>query len=142
MLLADFAEAINGKLYVMGGGWSVTGPMPTPFAIALKLEVPWNETNRKHRLQIALLDPDFHPVHAPTPAGPASVVIGGDFEVGRPVGLLPGTPIDVPLAFNIGPIPLEPGKRYVWKLTIDGESREDWQVAFSTRPSAHPPANA
>ncbi len=142
MLLADFAQAVDGKLYVMGGGWSLTGPMPSPSAIALKIEVPWNETNRKHSLKIELLDSDFHPVHAPSPSGPAPLVIGGDFEVGRPVGLLQGTPIDVPLAFNIGPIPLEPGKRFVWKLSIDGESREDWQVAFSTRPPAHPTANA
>ena len=40
MLLADAAQAVNGKLYILGGGWSVAGPDPTPMAIALKMEVP------------------------------------------------------------------------------------------------------
>ena len=26
MMLADAAQAVEGKLYILGGGWSVTGP--------------------------------------------------------------------------------------------------------------------
>src|SRR4029077_19300015 len=33
MLLADFAQVADGKLTVVGGGWSLTGPEPTPFGI-------------------------------------------------------------------------------------------------------------
>jgi len=133
LMLADSAQAIGGKLYILGGGWSVTGPQPTPSAIAIKIEVPWNGTNRKHQLKIELLDSDFKPILVMNPAGEAPVIISGEFEVGRPAGISPGTPIDVALAFNIGPIPFEPGKRFVWKLSIDDNSDEDWQVAFTTR---------
>lgn len=133
ILLADFAEAVNGKLYIMGGGWSITGPMPTPSAIALKIEVPWGETNRKHNLKLDLLDSDYKPVPVSTPVGNAPLSISGDFEVGRPAGLIQGSPIDVPIAFNMGPISLAPGKRYVWKLSINGHTKDEWQVAFSTR---------
>jgi hypothetical protein len=42
----------------------------------------------------------------------------------------------VPLAINIGPLPLPPGGRYEWRLTIDGETSEDWRLPFSTRPPA------
>lgn len=136
MILADFAQAVNGKLYIMGGGWSVTGPTPTPSAIAIKIEVPWTDTNRKHHLKLELLDADSHPVMVPTPAGNGPLALDADFEVGRPAGLQPGTPIDVPLAFNFGPIPLESGKRFVWKLSIDGDTNEDMGVAFSTKSSA------
>jgi hypothetical protein len=45
-----------------------------------------------------------------------------------------GTPIDVALAVNLGPLPLEPGNRYTWRLTIDGETNEDWALGFTTRP--------
>ena len=38
MLLADSAQVADGKLYVLGGGWSLTGPDPTPSAVAIKLE--------------------------------------------------------------------------------------------------------
>jgi hypothetical protein len=50
VLLADSAQAVGGKLYILGGRWSVTGPGPSASAIALKIEVPWDETNRRHKL--------------------------------------------------------------------------------------------
>jgi hypothetical protein len=140
LMLADFAQAVNGKLYIMGGGWSITGPMPCASALAIKVEVPWNETNHKHNLKLELMDADYHPVLVPTPAGNAPLVISGDFEVGRPPGLIPGSPIDMPFAFNIPPVPLAPGQRYIWKLTIDGTTNDNWQAAFSTRPAQPVPS--
>ncbi len=141
ILLADFAQVLDGKLYIMGGGWSLTGPQPSLSAIAIKIEVPWNETNRKHNLKLELLDEERHAVMVPTPTGNAPVVISGDFEVGRPAGLKIGTPIDVPLAFPIGPLPLKANERYKWKLAIDGNTNDDWQVAFTTRPSPQNPTS-
>ena len=41
MMLADSAQAVAGKLYILGGGWSMTGPAATPSALAIKFEVPW-----------------------------------------------------------------------------------------------------
>ena len=35
ILLADAAQAAEGKLYVLGGGWSITGPDPSPMALAI-----------------------------------------------------------------------------------------------------------
>jgi hypothetical protein len=139
MLLADFAQVVGGKLYIMGGGWSVTGPMPSPSAIAVKIEVPWNETNRPHEFKIELMDSDYKPVLVPTPAGNAPLIIGGKFEVGRPVGAIAGAPIDAPIAVNIGPIPLPPASRFVWKLGIDGKSDDNWTLGFSTRGAGQPP---
>ena len=31
MMLCDAAQVSDGKLYVLGGGWSMTGPDPVPF---------------------------------------------------------------------------------------------------------------
>ena len=140
MLLADSAQAVGGKLYILGGGWSVTGPDPTPAAIALKIEVPWDQANRRQELRIALLDVDGQPVKVPTPSGDAPLELRSNFEVGRPPGLLPGTPLDFSLAVNLAPLPLQSGQRYVWRIYIDGVTHEDWQVAFSTRAQAPPPA--
>ncbi|MFA6435104.1 MAG: hypothetical protein WCW52_10445 [Elusimicrobiales bacterium] len=133
MMLADFAQAVKGKLYIMGGGWSIIGPKPGPSAIAIKIEVPWTETNRKHDLRLELLDSDCRPVLVPTAVGDSPLVLKACFEVGRPPGLIAGSPMDVPLAFNITPIPLEPGRRYVWRLTINDITEDNWFVAFSTR---------
>jgi len=136
MLLADAAQAVNGKLYVLGGGWSITGPGPTPSALAIKIDVPWDEGNKKHRFRLALIDGDGQPVMVPTAvqATTMPVELSGEFEAGRPAGLKPGTPLDVVLALNIGPLPLQADARYVWRMWIDDQTREDWEVSFSTRP--------
>jgi Family of unknown function (DUF6941) len=134
MLLADAVQAVGGKLYILGGGWSIIGPDPNPMAIAIKVEVPWEESNRRHALQLTLLDEDGRPVMIPTPIGDRPVELSMEFEVGRPPGLRAGTPLDVPLAINLGPLPLQPDRRYVWRCAIDSESEDNWQVGFSTRP--------
>jgi hypothetical protein len=137
MLLADSAQAVGGKLYILGGGWSVTGPDPASFALAVKIEGPWDQADLSHTFKLSLFDSDGHVVVKETPDGAHPVEIDAGFEVERAPGLRPGSPIDVPLAFTFAPIPLEAGERYVWRLEIDGMSEEDWRVAFSTRPS-HP----
>jgi hypothetical protein len=137
LLLADAAQAAEGKLYILGGGWGITGPQPVPHAIALLIEVPWDQANVRHEWAIELLDSDGQAVTAPDPSSNQQPIrLFGTFEVGRPPGLLPGTPIAVPLAINLAPLPLEPGRRYVWTLTIDEQTHEDWRLAFSTRAAA------
>jgi hypothetical protein len=132
LLLADAAQAADGKLYVLGGGWSVTGPGPAPMAIALKLDVPWDQTNARHRWRLELIDGDGTQVQVQEGQ---PVEIEQEFEMGRPPGIKPGTPLDFVVAINIPALPLEPGGQYAWQLTIDGESRDDWRLAFSTRPA-------
>ena len=131
LLLADFAQVADGKLTVVGAGWDKTGPVPTPSAIGLLIGVPWDDTNQRHTVELKLLDSDGKPVTDPNdkPLG-----LQSHFEVGRPPGLLAGADQSVVLALNIGPLPLKPGERYVWVLSIDGESADDWRVPFSVRP--------
>ena len=134
MMLCDAAQAVDNKLYVLGGGWSITGPEPAPSAIALHIKVPWDEAAMPHRLRLELLDADGVPV-GPRP-GATPLVIESQFEVGRAPGLPPGTPVDLSMALNLGPIALPPGGRYEWRLTVDGHAEPDWHLAFSTRPAA------
>lgn len=134
MLLADHAAVAEGKLYVSGAGWSITGPIPVPSAIALKLDVPWDRTNTTISFYLRLAAEDGQPIVLPGPAGePQPVEIGGEFEVGRPPGLKKGHAIDVPMAFPIAPLPLPAGRRYVWELWIDGETNDDWHLPFYVR---------
>ena len=132
-LLADAAEAVGGKLYILGGGWSITGPQPSPAALAIKIEVPWSEANRPHEWKAVLEDQDGQAVTLPTPEGESVVEVGGSFEVGRPPGLIEGTPLDLPIAINLGPLPLHPGGRYRWRLFVDGATDDNWSVTFSVR---------
>lgn len=134
MLLADHAVVADGKLYINGGGWSITSPTASS-AIAIKLDVPWDRTNQRLTLRLRLLTQDGEPVTVTGPQGPQPIEITGEAEVGRPAGLVPGTDIDFPLAFQIGPLPLAHGQRYQWVLDIDGETQRDWHLTFSTRPA-------
>lgn len=136
MLLADFVQAVQGKLYILGGGWSVTGPGAVQMGIAVKVEVPWDQANVQHTFRLTLVDADEQPVLVPGAEQP--VQVEGQFEVGRPPGLKHGSPLDFALAVNVPPLPLEPDSRYVWRLLIDGESDEDWYVGFTTRPGPQP----
>ena len=136
LLLADAAQAVDGKLYVLGGGWSITGPDPQPMALAIKIEVPWHQANERHTCSVALMDADGQPVELETPDGLKPLELEAQFEVGRPPGVKPGTPLDVVLAVGLGPIPLAPDSRFTWRLSIDGETEEDWYASFTTRPSA------
>ena len=134
MMLADAAQAAEGKLYILGGGWSVIGPAPSPSAIALFIQVPWDRTNVEHSFRFDLVDSDGNAVELETdPGAEEPVTFEGAFEVGRPPGVKPGTSIDVPLAINVGPLPLPPGGRYEWRLSINEESHEDLAAAILAR---------
>ena len=112
----------------------MTGPTPSPSAIALYIQVPWDRTNEEHSLRFDLVDSDGNAVELETDAcAEEPVTVEGSFEVGRPPGVKPGTSIDVPLAINVGPLAMPPGGRYEWRLSINQESHEDWRLPFSTR---------
>jgi hypothetical protein len=130
LLLCDFVEAADGKLFILGGGWSLKG-FGTPMAVAALIEVPWVEANRQHRWKLSLVDGDGHAVQAPGPLGdPVGIEAGGPFEVGRPPGIPEGTALNLPLAINVGPLPLPTG-RYTWRFEIDGQGEEDWHIDFT-----------
>jgi hypothetical protein len=130
-LLCDSAQVAGGKLFVLGGGWSLCGPGPFVHGLAIKLGVPWDLANRKHTLKATLLDEDGEEVNLEGSVG--DVGFETTFEVGRPPGLPPGTHLDVPLAVNLGPIELPANKGYAWELGVDESVVE--HVAFRTRPA-------
>ena len=104
LLLCDYAEAINGKLYIMGGGWSVCTPGPRTLALSVKILVPWDQANEKHKLSVSLRDDDNNVVEFGTP--PRKVVNDGAFEVGRPPKVKKGTPLDFIVAMVFNGLPL------------------------------------
>lgn len=102
LILADHAEAINGKLYLMGGGWDrrfMPPGQPLTFGFAAGLLVPWTLTNREHKFTIGIETADG------TPLGGNEAVTGG-FNVGRPVKSIEGQTFRALIAGQIqGPAP-------------------------------------
>ena len=133
ILLCDAAVVSEAKLFVLGGGWSLIGPGPTPMAIALKMDVDYDTIEEEHHWELFLEESDGGPVIFETPDGPRPVEVRGDFRVGKPEGMPVGAEIPVNIAINLGPLPLEPGKRFTWRLTINGADDRNWIASFATR---------
>lgn len=117
-LLCDSAQVANGKLFVLGGGWNIYtkgSPEPLPMALGIVITVPWNETNQRHTFVGELLTEDGGAVMN---ADASPVRVDGEFEVGRPPGIRPGSDINVPLAVNLG-VDIAAGG-YRWQVSVDG----------------------
>jgi hypothetical protein len=136
MLMADSAQVADRKLYILGGGITILPARPAPTAIAMIIQCPWDQANLRHTWRLELLDEDFSPVMA----ADRPILVGGEFEAGRPAGVTPGVSLDVPLAINFAALPLQAGRRYTWRLSIDDNSEPDWRVGFSVREAAQPKA--
>jgi hypothetical protein len=136
LLLCDAAQEVGGKLFILGGGWSVIGPEPSPMAIAVKMDVPWQLAGRDHGFGLTLRDEDGNIVvigaDEDSPGFP--VVVQGTFSVARPQGVPPGSDIDCALAITFAPMPLKPGARYTWHASVDGDEPEEWSRTFTVRP--------
>ncbi len=95
LLLADSAEALDGKLYTLGAGWNMLRfpelPAPWSFFVALGLDVPWDGTNQRHALALRIDDPDG------TTLGDSFAM---DVEAGRPPGAIQGQ--DQRIVFALG----------------------------------------
>jgi hypothetical protein len=130
ILICDFAEALNGKLYILGGGWSQhLGPADVSCTLAVRLSVPWNQANQKHSLAIVLRSEDEVPVVGPE-GNP--VALSGDFEIGRPPGLVPGEDLTNTFAYRVENLPLADGG-YSFVVEVDGS--EIARASFRKRAS-------
>jgi hypothetical protein len=127
LMLADFAEAVNGKLYVMGGAWDRMGvrdaSQPMRFGVAVGVLVPWSATNQNHTLRLTFEDMDG------TEQG---VLVESTFVTGRPPELRPGSNQRVLLAVNTMMPPPAPAE-YALVASINGDERR--RVIFTVVPA-------
>jgi hypothetical protein len=117
LLLADGAEAVNGKIYILGGGMerylARSFPVALKADVALGILVGWADTNNRHALELKFMDEDSNPI----------IGIEAEFEVGRPAGAKPGQDIRNLLAIK-GPFPIpEPGA-YKLVIALDGKDQD------------------
>jgi hypothetical protein len=135
--LADAAQVMGGKLYVLGGGWSVIVPR-APFAVCGKIDIPWSRGTDWHNLRLELVDGDGQPVMIPQGDGerkPLPAFTPPRYRATIPPHVKPGTPLDWPFVLTIGPgLPLEPGSLYEWRITINGHTQDGWNLPFYTAP--------
>lgn len=120
IVLADAAAAVEGKHYIHGAGWGGIAGLSFPFthpqiAVALRLRVPWTETNQQHRIEVDVVDADERSI-LPIPPGP----LQGTMAAGRPVNLPDGMDQTVPLVINLQGVQFTTPGTYAVKVRIDG----------------------
>ncbi len=133
LVLADAVAAVGGKHYIHGGGWdtlfSATLPVVHPvMAVAIRLRVPWANTDRPVTLVLDVLDADGQTI-LPDPPG----AIQGTVNIGRPQHLPTGDDQVVPLALSLSNLRFVGPGQYVVVCLLDGEeaARAPFRVAVA-----------
>jgi hypothetical protein len=115
LILADQVEALNGKLYMMGGGWEKLTVLdftaPVPLGIAVSIVVPWNASNQQHTVELSVQTAD-----AETLAN-----VTGQFSVGRSAEVEQGASQRSMVALKLPVILPEPGRYVVAARINEGE---------------------
>ncbi|MEA2025064.1 MAG: hypothetical protein U9O18_00085 [Chloroflexota bacterium] len=125
LLVADRAEVVNGKLYLMGGSWDRIQPQQFPhrmmLGIAMGVRIPFAYTDDQHTVAIELLHDDTR-------------MIGFEAKLatGRPPGMA-GMDMLVPMAFNI-PIAIPGEGQVVLRAAIDGHPGRRHEIKVTQRP--------
>jgi hypothetical protein len=116
VILAERVEVLNGKLYMMGGGYDRLflerpPPQTMPVTFAVGLLVPWEASGREHQLQFAVLDEAGNTV-----AASDQLVV----NLNSPPGLVDGESQRVMLAPLGGPVTFPSYGKFVLRVVLDG----------------------
>ena len=123
-LLADYAEIVNSKLYVMGGGWDVNTVASLPanlrFSVALGVRVDWEETGQPIPVTVVVEDDD----------GAEYVRVQGQMQVSRGKVQLEGSTQLSQLAATLGVTFANAGGYRVRAVAGEGEGAVEQRLPF------------
>ncbi len=139
IILADAAEVVNGKLYLLGGGWDhlvVNEGFPKQHhcGIAVSFRVPWSATNTRHQFGVEVTG---------APGNSSVMQAGGNFEVSRPAAIQAGQTQRFQIAIN-SLLPFQRPGSYAIIVRIDGEEvgRSTFDVIKGQLPTTRAQLNA
>ena len=137
LILAERAEAVNGKIFIHGGAverhFSQQFPTILNADVAASFLVGWGETNQTHVLEIRMVDEDGEDV----------LKIEAEMTPGRPPSAKPGQDLRQLISFK-GPYPIQKAGGYKVEATIDGELQDPpfrFWVEQMEQPGAPPSSN-
>jgi hypothetical protein len=125
LLVADRAEVVNGKLYLMGGSWDRIQPQKFPhrmmLGIAVGVRIPFAYTDEQHTVAIEIQH-----------EGERQVGFEAKLTTGRPPGMA-GMDMLVPMAFNI-PLAIPAEGTVVLRAGVDGREPRRHEIRALARP--------
>jgi hypothetical protein len=132
MMIADFAEVHQGKLFISGAGINGMAVPPSAdqpvvnFGVGITVTIPWLATNQNHRIVISLRDTDgvLVPLTQPLPGQEVPEEdrgkIVGRFNAGRAASMEIGDDSIMPIAFQFPGLRLPHPGTYTMSMEIDG----------------------
>ena len=123
LILADAAQIVGGKLYLMGGGWdnlivNTRFPFDQRLAVAASFQIDWNETNEPHNVAVEITTAD----------GQTLAAFGGKVEAGRPPGIPIGQAQRAQLAAEVTLPIAGPG---TYEITVRVPGQDPTQIHFN-----------
>jgi hypothetical protein len=125
----------NGLITLLGVGLTVRPPEPQPMAVHALIFIPRQEAGR-HRWRVELIYASGDPVRLarPIPGIPPNFVFENEADVRGLDDPKLTTPLTTGPFISLPPFPLPKGREYLWRLTVDGETRDEWTSRFRTTP--------
>ncbi len=114
--LADSADVVGGKLYVLGGAFDALGAQSLPvhiprITLAMRFLLTPAESDRNHKIEIIVMDED----------GKKLAALRGDFSASVATRI-PGSRLSVPLALNFLNMRFDKFGSYSVEILVNGLS--------------------
>lgn len=137
IVLCDSAQRdqATGKMHMLGADWSLADSSTPPMTVAVFLRVPWEQATSTRPFTLRLVDDENKPVIAVLDGESFPVEHRGEFSITQEPSsddFIRMTDIHSSFAVNVAPFQLKAGRRYEWKLDVEG--RELACVDFAIRP--------
>lgn len=131
-LLADSVQVVQGKLYVLGGGWDTLFVKQFParypsLGVGLRVRVPWSWTDQVLVIGVDLQDEDGARV---LPSDPLAQGV----KVNRPKGIPEGTDIGVARSFTFHNLTFPQEGAFSFVISLNQEVATRLRFAVRTRP--------
>ena len=136
IILADLgAQDASGKLNLLGAGWSYIGVLPSgltsDIAVAVTIEVPWDQCNRELDFVLELIDDDGKAFEVPVGDERKPVRLSQKLVVATTPGAPNGTPGSATVLVQLqGGLPLTPGRSYRWRAVLGNNEDEAGEARF------------
>ncbi len=133
-VLADAAQAVGGKLHLLGGGWDTLRVQRVPvqhhtLSIGMRVRIPWTFAGEELELAVEFQDEDGHAVFERGP-------VRHKFKVNRPPGIPEGADIGMVRALTFNNLRIPDYGGYSFVISIDGEELD--RARFRVVPAVTP----
>jgi uncharacterized protein DUF6941 len=134
-LLADAAQAVGGKIFVLGGGWNLfrspNFPAPVQLAVAIGLGFTFDEVGAKYPLSVVIAD------EAGVPIIPE---MKGQVETGQSAPDVPRTAtVKIPVAINVNLSLPHPGTYGIVVTAGTSTAQLSFEAIFAGQKVEFPP---